>query len=66
MKKKLKNSDNFRHTKLTLKVRILQTAEDQKQFKVVCMKNIFDYKLLIYICLDCVGDHREPPQPWTL
>ena len=30
----LKDSDNFRNRKLMLKVRIIQTAEDQKQFEV--------------------------------
>ena len=38
MKKKQKDLDNFRHNKLTLKVRILQAAEDQKYFEVVGIK----------------------------
>ena len=69
MKKKLKDLDNFRHRKLILKVRKLQTAEDQKYFEVVRIKKIFPLSLLIYIyicILIALGDHRDPPQPWTL
>ena len=47
----MKKRDNFRHEKLTLKVkvRILHIADDQKQFVS---------KVIV--------DHRDPPQPWTL
>ena len=42
-----KDSDNFRHRKLTLKVRILQIAEDQKLFEVVHIEKILTRNLLI-------------------
>ena len=83
MKNKMEDLDNSRHRKLTLKVRILQTAEDQKQFKVVQRKYFFDknyFELLLtqqkfgqnifveftHLHIPQLGDHRDPPQPWTL
>ena len=51
MKKNQKELDNFRHRKLTVKVRKLQTTEVQKQFKVGSSykKNIFSEFNHIYI-----------------
>ena len=41
--------DDFRHRKLTLQVRKLQTAADQKYFEIVGIKKIFSLTLLIYL-----------------
>ena len=59
--KNQKDLGNFRHIKLTLKVRILETADDQKQFEAVCFKKKNSESTNLRIV-----DHRDPSQPWTL
>ena len=66
MKKREKDSDNFRQRKLTLKIRKLQTAEDKKQFKIVCIKKYFPYVYAFMYISIVLGEHCDPPQPWTL
>ena len=65
MKKIRKDSDNFRHKELTLKVRRLQTAEDQKYFEVcrLYQKRYFPLVYSFMYPFIALGDHRDPPQP---
>ena len=66
MKKKIESLDNFRHRKVTLKVKKLQTAEDQKQFQVgrqFVPKEISpDFTCAFIYILIVLGDHSDPPQ----
>ena len=61
---KQKDQNNFRHRQFTLKVRILQTAENQKkQFDV---EYLIIYEICIYLFFIVTGDLFDPPQPWAL
>ena len=46
-----KNSIDFWHRKMTLKIEFLQFLEGQKELEEVFIKNLFDYKLSIGKCL---------------
>ena len=67
MKKNQKHLDNFRHRKTTLKVQILPTADNQKQFEVLSIKNLFFSEFThLEITSNISVDQRDLPKPWTL
>ena len=61
-----KDSDNFRQRKLTLKVRKLQTAEDQKQFQLQFVSKKYIFPEFTHLYMIVLGDYRDPTQTWTL